>query len=227
MATTLITGANRGIGLALTREFLDQGWEVLACCRHPKKASALLSLDSSRLTLHSLDVDDDSSIATLRQQLGDRSIDLLVNNAGIAGDRDHESFGDMNYESWAEIFRVNTMAPMKLTEALLANLEGSQQKHVANISSGLASITSQQGYMLPYSVSKSALNSVMKNLSAVLNGRLRINLFSPGWVQSDMGGEEAPLSTAQSAAALYQNITSLGAEDTGRFLDINGQDTPW
>lgn len=227
MPTALITGTNRGIGLALTREFLAQDWTVYACCRKPETAGDLKALACARLTILPLDVDSDDSRAALAQRLTGIPIDLLLNNAGIAGDREHESFGNMNYESWLDVLHTNTLSPMKMTEAMLPNLEAGELKHVASISSQLASIAGQQGYMLPYSVSKTALNAVMKNLAAQLSGRLRLNLFSPGWVKTDMGGQDAAITPAESATALYRNIMAMSPDDSGRFIGIDGQDTPW
>ena len=227
MPTVLITGANRGIGLALSKEFLNHDWQVLACCRQPDQAEALISLACSNLSIHNLDVGNDCSIEDLAKSLHGTPIDVLLNNAGIAGDEEHNTFGNMNYESWAEVFNINTMAPMKMLEAFIDNVESSEQKHVANISSGLASIAAQEGYMFPYSVSKAALNSTMKSLSVILKDRVRINLFTPGWVQTDMGGSDAPLQVHQSAELLYKNITGIDPTVTGKFISHEGNEYPW
>lgn len=230
MACVLITGANRGIGLELTERFLEEGWRVLACCRQPEKAKPLQRLrgDGSRLALHALDLLDDASITALARELEDEGIDLLINNAGVIGDPDRQTFGNMDYAAWLELFKVNTLAPMKLVEALIPNLEAGTQKHVVAITSGLASIANHEGQLMAYSCSKAALNSVMKSLSVVLKERgIRVNMLSPGWVRTDMGGADAPLSAQQSATMLYDNIVALGAEDTGLFIGIEGNLIPW
>src|SRR5690606_62093 len=149
--------------------------------------------DGGRLTLHQVDVLDDASIDALRDELEGRAIDLLINNAGILGNSDRQAFGNMDYGGWLDLFKVNTLAPMKIMEALIANLEAGTQKHVVTITSGLASIANNEGEMIAYSSSKAAVNSVMKSLSVVLKPRgIRVNMLSPGWVRTDMGGADAP-----------------------------------
>lgn len=230
MASVLITGANRGIGLELAEQFLKEGWQVLACCRNPDKARTLqrLAENESSLTLLQLDLLSDESIARLKADLRGEPIDLLINNAGIMGDPERQSFDAMDYDGWLQLFKVNTQAPMKITEALLGNLEAGSQKHVVAITSGLSSIASTEGQYIAYSSSKAALNLVMKSLSVILKPRgIRVNLLSPGWVRTDMGGTDAPLSAEQSATLLYDNIVALGAEDTGLFIGIEGNIIPW
>lgn len=230
MASVLITGANRGIGLELVEQFLKEGWRVLACCRHPAKAKSLQRLgeNGGKLSIHQLDLLSDDSIAALKSELRAEAVDLLINNAGVMGDAERQAFGKMDYAGWLRIFEVNTLAPMKLVEALLANLEAGTQKHVITISSGLASIENTEGQYIAYSSSKAAVNMVMKSLSAILKpSGIRVNLLSPGWVRTDMGGTDAPLSAEQSATLLYDNIVALGAEDTGLFIGIEGNLIPW
>ena len=230
MPTVLITGANRGIGLELVKRYLQEGWRVYACCRKPDQADDLRMLHSAHpaLMIEQLDLSSDASIGALARKLAGEPIDLLINNAGTAADKDRQSFGNMDYAAWEALFRVNTMAPMKLIEALAGNLEAGSQKHVVNISSALASIHNQQGYLMAYACSKTAMNSVMKSLSVVLKERgIRVNMISPGWVRTRMGGPDAELSPEQSATRIYQNIEALHAEDTGLFIGPEGNIIHW
>lgn len=230
MATVLITGGNRGIGLELVRRYLKEGWTVHACCRKPEAAKALQNLARSetRLQIHALDLLDAASIRRLPEALNGAPIDLLINNAGVSGPADQQLFGRMDYEAWLEMLQVNTFGPMKVMEALLDNLLAGSQKHVVSMTSGLASIANQEGYMLAYSSSKTALNAVMKSLSVALKDKgLRVNLLSPGWVRTEMGGTEAPISAEQSASQLYDNIAALGKDDSGLYIGLEGNLLPW
>ena len=229
MATVLITGTNRGIGLELVRRYLHEGWQVYACCRNPQTADELRALTADNpLSIHALDLLDESSIEVLKQDLQGKPLDLLVNNAGMGGDKNRQSLGNMDYRAWLNMLQVNTLGPLRVMEALLDNLLAGEQKHVVTISSALASIAHQQGYMLAYSSSKTAVNSVMKSLSCVLEDQgVRVNVLSPGWVRTEMGGPEAELTAKQSAGRIYQNIASLDAQDTGLFLDHDGHIIAW
>lgn len=231
MPTLLITGANRGLGLEFVKQYAAAGWRVLACCRAPADAEALQALaDASqgRVTLHALDVVDFSDIDALARQLRGTPIDLLINNAGIYPDR-HGGFGQTDYDAWVLAFLVNTMAPMKMAEAFIGNLELGQGKTIATVSSKMGSVadnTSGGGYL--YRSSKAAVNIVVKSLSLDLAARgIRAVVLHPGWVRTDMGGPNALITAETSVAGMRDVIERLTAADSGRFIGFDGEEVPW
>ena len=224
-STVLITGANRGIGLELARQYAADGWRVLACCRAPEQASALSGHD---VDLHRLDVADPATIDALKATIGDTPMDLLINNAGIGGG-DHQSFGDIDYAAWEQTLITNTFGPYRMVEAFIDNVSASAGKTIANISSRMASITEyDDGGDYIYRSSKAALNMVANNLSVDLKARgITVLALHPGWVRTDMGGPEAPITAEESAAALRQTIAAATFNDTGSFLSYDGAALPW
>ncbi|MGJ0535112.1 MAG: SDR family oxidoreductase [Methylocystis sp.] len=231
MPTLLITGANRGLGLEFVKQYAAAGWRVLACCRMPATAENLQALSDAsqgRVTLHALDVADLSDIDALAQQLHGTPIDLLINNAGIYPDR-HSGFGQTDYDAWVLAFLVNTMAPMKMAEAFVGNLDLGQGKTIATVSSKMGSLddnTSGDAYL--YRSSKAAVNMVVKSLSLDLAPRgIRAVVLHPGWVQTDMGGPNALISGETSIAGMRKVLDRLTAEDSGRFIGFDGTEIPW
>jgi NAD(P)-dependent dehydrogenase (short-subunit alcohol dehydrogenase family) len=229
MTTVLITGANRGIGLELTRQWAEQGAQVLACCRKPDTASALqeLARKHSNLSCHALDVGHLAQIEALAQSLADRPIDVLLNNAGVYGGK--QALGEIDYDAWVETFRINTLAPIKMAECFAQHVASSQKKTIATISTQMASVAQNDagnGYI--YRSTKSALNMALKSLSVDLKKQhITVLMLHPGWVKTDMGGPQAPLLARDSAAGLIQVIEKATINDTGRFLTYEGQELPW
>jgi NAD(P)-dependent dehydrogenase (short-subunit alcohol dehydrogenase family) len=231
MSTLLITGANRGLGLEFTRQYAAAGWQVLACCRAPERADALLTLASSQpdqISVHALDVSDLNAIDILAQQLRDTPIDLIINNAGIYPDR-HGGFGYTDYDAWMMAFLVNSMAPMKITEAFVSNLDRGAGKTVATISSKMGSLDDNtSGGCYLYRSSKTAVNMVVKSLSLDLASRgIRVVVLHPGWVQTDMGGPNALTTPEESVSGMRNVIDHLTKEDSGRFISFDGTNVPW
>jgi NAD(P)-dependent dehydrogenase (short-subunit alcohol dehydrogenase family) len=226
MPNVLITGANRGIGLEFARSFAADGWSVHACCRQPDKAAALKAL-AGEVAVHRLDVTDGLQVAGLARELADRPIDLLLNNAGIYGPR--TGFGETDYDEWAPVFRVNTMAPLRMAERFVAQVARSERRLIANVSSRMGSIgDNSRGGSYIYRSSKAALNMVVKSLSADLAGRgIAVVAFHPGWVQTDMGGPEAAITAAESVAGMRAVIERLGPADNGKFFNYDGSEIPW
>ncbi len=222
--TYLVTGANRGIGLAFARLLSKRGDRVIAACRNPAKARDLAKLP---LRVERLDVADEKSIAALASRIEGEPLDVLINNAGI-GDGGPR-FGSLSMKDLEEAFRVNAAGPVAVTQALLPNLRAGRRRVVVNLSSGLGSISeNESGGWIAYRASKAALNQLTRTAAAELKREGFICIvISPGWVRTDMGGHGASLSPDASAAAMLGVIDRLKPSDTGRFLDHRGKDLPW
>ena len=226
MPTTLITGANRGIGLTFTRSFAKDGWSVHACCRNPDKAKNLKAVKGS-VAVHRLDVTDGLQVASLARELSDTPIDILINNAGRYGPR--KGFGETDYDDWLEVLKINTLAPMRLVERFVEHVAQSDRKLIVNLSSTLGSIANNDsGGSYIYRSSKAALNMVVKGLSVDLEPRgITIVAFHPGWVRTDMGGPEATVDPEVSVAGMRKVIDRIGPQDSGRFFSYDGGHLPW
>jgi NAD(P)-dependent dehydrogenase (short-subunit alcohol dehydrogenase family) len=224
MPTVLITGAGRGLGLEFARQYAADGWQVIACCRNPDKAEALKKV-KGEVTVERLDVTDEAHIKALADRLKGRSIDLLINNAGVYGPRS----GHNDTKSWLDVFHVNTIAPYRIAEALAPLVAKSKQKTIVNITSQMGSVGSTSSADSPiYRSSKAALNMVMKGLSHGLKGHgVTVVLFHPGWVKTDMGGAGAPLEAPDSIGSMRKIIGKLTAADSGKFLNYDGKPLPW
>ncbi|HEV8388975.1 MAG TPA: SDR family oxidoreductase [Dongiaceae bacterium] len=224
--TILITGAGRGLGLEFARQYAVGGWHVIACCRAPDKAPELKKL-GKQVEVHALDVTSADSIQHLAKTLAGRPIDVLLNNAGLHGDR--MPFGATDVDLWKTIFAVNTIAPVQILAAFLENVAASPQKKVVNISSKVGSIgDGPAGGSYAYRSSKTALNMAMVNAAHELKGRgITILLIHPGWVQTDMGGPSAPVSIEQSITGVRRIIDKATQAETGHFYDYTGKQLPW
>lgn len=228
--TILLTGANRGIGLELSKVFAKNNWKVLACCRHPERAELLKQLanECSNVKIYALDVNDNNAINRLAKDLQGEAIDIVFNNAGIFGPRSQD-FGQIDAEAWLHVMRTNVVAPLKMVEAFVDHVSESQRKVVASMGSMMGSISDNTsgGYYV-YRTSKAAVHMVMKSLSVDLRDRgITSVVFHPGWVKTDMGGPEAPTPPEESAAGLYQVLTGLNSKDNGRFFTFEGKELPW
>ena len=224
----LITGANRGIGLEFTKQYAADGWKVLACCRQPQSAAALQALAAahSNVEILALDVADFKQIDALALQLKDTAIDVLINNAGVYPS---SGFGDVDYNDWAEGFRINSMAPLKMAEAFVQHVTRSQLKKIATLSSKMGSLDDNtSGDSYSYRSSKAAVNMVMKSLSIDLKPYgISVVTLHPGWVQTDMGGSNAMISAATSVAGLRRVIENLNIASTGKFIAYDGKEIAW
>ena len=227
----LITGASRGIGLEMVRYGMDQGWDVLACCRNPQQAEKLLSmaqLSNGRVSVYLADMSELATLQALAYELRHEAIDMLINNAGVYGS-DKNQFGQVDVYDWLETFKVNSIAPMKMSELFIEQLAMGQSKVIACLSSKMASMednTSGGSYI--YRSSKAALNAVVKSLSIDLADRaIKCVALHPGWVKTDMGGSNAEISTKESVTKMFKTLLALKDEDSGRFIDIDGSTIPW
>lgn len=228
MSVIFITGANRGIGLSLTQQYLKDNHTVYATYRDTSSANELLSLAEhhSNLTCIQLDITDYQATSRLPNQL--QPIDTLINNAGYYGPKGY-GLGNTNVEEWRRVFEVNTIAPLKLVETLLPMLEASEVKKIACLSSRVGSMaenTSGGGYI--YRSSKAALNSVVKSLSNDLTSNgFTVLALHPGWVQTEMGGPNALIDTETSASGLIKVIESSSTEVSGHFFSFDGSEIDW
>ena len=228
-STVLITGANRGIGLEFTRQYLADGWRVIAACRDPGRAEALRALgESARLTTIALDVTNAASIAEAARALATQPIDLLVNNAGTMGGPG-QALGHIDYPDWMHVLEINTLGPVRMLEAFADHLARSTRRLAVTLSSAMGSIgQTTSGSWIAYRSSKAALNMANKCAALELAGRgISCIVMSPGWVRTDMGGAQATLSPEQSVAAMRRVIGALGVRDSGRFLNYDGREYSW
>lgn len=230
MATVLITGTNRGIGLEFVRQFLARGDRVLATCRQRDSAPALQRLrnHNGKLEVLELDVADAESLQKFPQQLGDEAIDIFINNAGVYGPRD-ANFGSVDGETWMSVFQVNSIAPMLLTQLLINKMQAGADKKLLYVTSKMGSIDDNKGggsYV--YRSSKTALNAVVKSLAIDLAEEgFKAAVLHPGWVMTDMGGPSALIDTKTSVSGMMQVIDSLDMEHSGNFFNYDGSVISW
>jgi NAD(P)-dependent dehydrogenase (short-subunit alcohol dehydrogenase family) len=226
----LVTGANRGIGLEFVRQLLARGDRVVAACRQPGKATALNTLTGEypgRLRVLPLDVALEKSRAELVRELPlvCERLDLLVNNAGVL--HSGERFGQLSQASLEDSLRVNALGPLLVTEALAPTLADGAR--VANVSSMISSLATRREFRSPgYCMGKAAQNMATVQLAHALRPRgIVVLALCPGWVQTDMGGEGAQITPAQSVEGLLRVIDAAGADDSGRFVDWRGEAMAW
>ncbi|GGK28344.1 SDR family oxidoreductase [Aliivibrio fischeri] len=230
MKHIFITGANRGIGLSFVKYYLQQGHKVSATYRDTSTAQELLQLenDNPELSLYQLELTNYTTIQDVAKTLCHTPIDILINNAGYYGPKGY-GFGHCDVEEWKKVFEINAIAPQKIVEALYPSLQLSRDKTIVCISSKVGSMTentSGGGYI--YRSSKAALNSVVKSLSNDLKPEgFTVIAMHPGWVQTEMGGPNALISTEESVKGLTKVIAQLSIENSGQFLNFDGTELPW
>lgn len=231
MATVLITGANRGLGLEFCRQYAADGWQVIACCRNPDDAFDLNNLASHHATvqLEALDVAALEQIDALSRKLADVSIDVLINNAGIYADNKDNGFGRLDYQAWARSLLVNTEAPVKMAEAFLPQIQRSDKKLIVNISSLMGSIAdNDSGGSIFYRSSKAALNAAMKSLAIELQPQsVGVLILHPGWVRTDMGGPNGLIDAEQSVAGMREILEKFSLDQSGSFVKYDETPMPW
>ena len=219
MAKVLVTGCNRGIGLQLCDQLNNRGDDVIGVCRSASPEVSSLGIR----VIEGIDVSDADDVAALTKNLAGEPIDILINNAGILRS---DRLEGIDYDAMLEQFRVNTLGPLRVTQALLSNLqEGSK---VAIVSSRVGSIEdNHSGNNYGYRVSKVAVNMVGTNLRHDLEPKgIAVVLLHPGFVATDMTGGRG-VSPAESANGLIERIDELGLENTGGFWHAEGYRLPW
>ena len=223
MKTVLVTGANRGIGLALTQQCVDQGDTVIAVCR---RRSPELDVVGAKVE-SDIDITDDGALVDLAQRLGTTNIDILILNAGILGKEVFGKIGDAEFSSIRRQFEVNALGPLRVTQTLRGNLKRGSK--IAIVTSRMGSVAdNESGGYYGYRASKCAVNAIGKSLALDLEAQgIAVFLLHPGYVSTDMVGGTGDISPKQSAAQLLERITSLGLADTGSFWHANGAPLPW
>ncbi|MCC8363193.1 SDR family oxidoreductase [Lysobacter sp. A6] len=229
---SLVTGANRGLGLALATALLQRGDRVVATARHPGKATALNTLTGQypgRLHVLPLDVASVKSRDQLAHELPlvleDDSLDLIVNNAGVL--HSGERWGKLHQDILEDSLRVNAVGPLLLVQAIEKLI--ADHATVANISTQMASLSTRSEFRSPsYSMSKAAQNMATVQLALALRSRgIKVVALNPGWVRTDMGGAGGELAPEEAAAGLLQVIDGVRDQDSGHFLDWRGQPVAW
>jgi len=241
IGTVLVTGANRGIGLALARNYAERGWKVIATARKPERADELneLAAANDNVSVEQMDLLDHAGIDTLAEKLRDVPIDVLLNNAAIMGNADDQDFGSYNYDTLMNVLAVNVAGTLKMSEAFVGHVAASNQKKIVAITSVQGSIASLRDPLIPfYKMSKTALNMGMKSVAKhVKRKKITIALISPGAVDTRMmnaaldhanyKGKSFMITTAQSAEAVINVIDQYELKHTGAFMAHTGEELPW
>lgn len=230
MTTVILSGANRGLGLELARQYAAGGGRVFAGARDPASADALHAAANDyagRLSAHPLDVADAASVREFAASVGTAPVDILIANAAVfGGDRQHE-LGEIDFDEFEETFAINTSGALRLADAFVRNLKAARGKFIA-ITSGMGSIAEAGGGYYGYRASKAALNMVCRALANDLKGAGVVCIaLSPGWVKTDMGGASAPQGVAPTVEAMRSRIDGCTLADSGKLLNWDGRELPW
>ena len=230
MTNVVITGANRGLGLGFVKNYLGKNVDVVSTTRDLKSSKELLALKErfpNNLEIFELDLLKEEAGHTLANFLAGRPIDILINNAGVGSTKQY--FEAVSPKPWLEVLKVNLIAPLMITQSIINNVKKGSDKKIYFLSSQLGSIgDNARGGMYIYRSSKTGLNQVVKSLSVDLKPQgITVVALHPGWVKTDMGGPNAPVSIDESIEGMTQVIHTTDIRDTGRFLNYDGKELPW
>ena len=226
MATWVITGSNRGLGLEFAKQLLAEGHTIIAGVRNPEA----MDFHHKQMIVYQLDVASTTSVETFAKNVKSsvESIDVLVNNAGRMDGR-WQSLEEVDPELSLDVLNVNTIGPLRVSKALWPLLQGDKPTKVANISSLMGSIDDcMSGRSYAYRTSKTGLNMITKILA--VEGKpdhITVTSYHPGWAKTDMGGERAPVPASVSVQGLIGLIQEQTAERSGRFFEYTGEELPW
>jgi NAD(P)-dependent dehydrogenase (short-subunit alcohol dehydrogenase family) len=235
-STVLITGASRGIGLEFATRYAEQGWNVIATARSPEDDDKLLALAAAHenVRTETLDVTDHAGIDTLAEKLRGIAIDVLINNAGIAGGRNTQEFGTVDYSVFNDVMNINVLGPLKVTEAFIEHVAASEQKKVINISSSEGRLSQVRGSRQAfYRASKSALNMVMKNVAnnpTIEEKGVIIGILTPGFVDTDFTAglpKQMMIDVETSVSRSISMIEKYNTEMSGKYFSNTGEEMTW
>lgn len=230
----LITGSNRGIGLEFAKQYAEKGWTVIATARDLAGASELRAIAAAHrnVTLETLDVADSAQITQLATKYRGKPVDVLLHNAGWLGERDKQSFDNLDYATFEQVLRVNTFAPLEISHAFMDNVLASQQKKIVVITSGLSSQanTTRGGGLYFYRISKAGVNMAMRTLAAETRARgIKVGILAPGMVETRLlrasGYPAKGIAPEQSVAGVIRNIENLTQD--AEILLWDGSKVPW
>jgi NAD(P)-dependent dehydrogenase (short-subunit alcohol dehydrogenase family) len=225
----LIIGASRGLGHAMAAEFLKKGWNVIGTVRAGARTKLhdLAAEHEGRVEIETLDIDEPAQVATLRERLSGRALDMLFVNAGTTTHEEHAHIGDVSTEEFVRVMVTNALSPMRAIEALQDLVPANGL--IGAMSSGQGSIANnEKGLREVYRGSKAALNMFMRSFAARPSGTRRaMVLMAPGWIRTELGGPDAPLSIEETVPSLVGVLLSkLGAPGL-QYLDRHGRTVPW
>lgn len=230
MKTMLITGASRGLGLELVKQYASEHWQVIACCRQPGQANELTALAEQypSISIEQVDILQEVDIQRLAEKYKQQPIDLLFMNAGAYGPKGY-GFDDISTEEWLNVLHVNSVAPFIFIKYFLKQVIQSELKQIALMSSKMGSIADNgSGGSYIYRSSKAALNAAAKSLAIDLAGdNVKVAIIHPGWVKTRMGGPNALIDTQTSIKGIKQLLENLSLENSGSFVAYDGQLIPW
>lgn len=230
MATVMITGVSRGIGLELLRQYAQEGWEVIGTCRTKTTAPEATALADEHecVSLYELEMTDDAAIASLAECLAGTAIDVLILNAGMLSPNSMK-LGEIQATDFLKVLEVNVVAQAMCLQAFAPHVAASQRRIIVGMGSFLGSMgCNSDGSLYSYRASKAGLHAIMVSASHDLREQgITAIVMHPGWVQTDMGGENATITTAQSASGMRAVIDGLETKDSGRLLTYAGEELPW
>ena len=228
MATVLVTGASRGVGAELVKQYAAEGAEVIACVRDAAAAPGLEGVQG-KVRILQMDTGEPTSIMAAAEEVGEQPIDVLINNAGaVGGNPAKQVLDDLDLVEWHRTLNVNTIGPVFVAKEFKANLVASGDGKLLNVTSQLAASTWPFGGMYIYSTTKAALSKASQILALDWKEEpITVALMHPGWVRTDMGGPNADISAEESAAGIRAVVAGLTKEDSGKFYKWNGEIHPW
>ena len=226
MTTILITGTNRGIGLELARQGLARGWTVYGSARREVTDKAAHICDHPQFHDLRFDVTDHDAVRAAAASISE-PIDILINNAGIIGP-ERQATLDMDFDGFTRTLAINTLAPLAVAQAFLPHLKRSKNPRILTISSQMGRMSYAKSDHIAYRASKAAVNKVMQGLATDLAPQgVAVALVHPGWVRTDMGGQAADITPAESARGILKLADELTLEGTGKFTNWDGSASDW
>ena len=231
MSTIMIVGATRGIGLELTKQYANEGNQVIACARDTANASLLneVASGSENIKIEQLDIADAGSIESASSRIGEEAIDSVIIVAGwVGGMPDNQTIDNIDIDEWHNTLNINTIGPLLVAKAFKSNLAASGNGNLMILSSQLAASTWPMGGMYIYSTTKAAVSKVGQILALDwAEDPIIVSIMHPGWVQTDMGGPTAEITAEEIASGIRNVLSGLTKEDSGNFYKWNGDIHPW